>query len=133
MATIEELTGRGIRFPLAPAPGLALVTGADLVEQSLRSILLTQPGERIARPAYGAGLRRFLYASNNIATRSFIRDTVSRAIERDEPRVELEAVDVLTEAGEETVLLIDIRYRLLEEPDPRRLVFPFYLDGDQAA
>ena len=50
-----KLYGQGIRFPLVPEPGLGFITGSDAVAQAIRSVLLTQPGERIQRPVYGAG------------------------------------------------------------------------------
>jgi phage baseplate assembly protein W len=121
--------GRGILFPLVPGPGLSSwVSGEDAVAQALRSLLLTEPGERIGRPTYGCGLRRFLFAPNSVATRTLIRQTVVEAIERDEARVKLDGVDVLTDPGEPTLLRISIRYLLAGVPGPKNLVFPFYLD-----
>ena len=125
---VERLYGRGVRFPLVREPGLGWVTGEDAVSQALRSLLLTEPGERIGRPSYGAGLSRFLFAPTNLSTRSLIRETVVEAIERDEPRVELEAVRVAADPVEPGLLQIDIEYRLIGESTSRNLVFPFYLD-----
>lgn len=121
--------GRGILFPLVPGPGLSSwVGGEDAVAQALRSLLLTEPGERIGRPTYGCGLRRFLFAPNSVATRTLIRQTVMEAIGRDEARVKLDGVDVLPDPAEPTLLRISIRYLLAGVPGPKNLVFPFYLD-----
>jgi len=126
----QERYGRGLRFPLVASPGMAFVDGTDVVAQSIRSVLLTAPGERIHRPRYGAGLRRFLFEPNSVSTRTRIRNTVSDALERDEPRISLDRVDVLTDPGDATLLRIDVRYRLTEDSSPRNLVFPFYLDQE---
>ncbi len=120
--------GQGFRFPLLPGPGFSLVAGEEAVAQALRTILLTEPGERIARPTYGAGLRRFLFAPNNVTTRALIQDAVRGAIQRDEPRVKLDAVDVIPDDAEPTLVRIRIRYLLASSPGPKNLVFPFYLD-----
>lgn len=124
----DKLYGRGFLFPLVPGPGLSWVEGEDAVSQALRTILLTEPGERIGRPTYGCGLRRFLFAPNNVATRSLIRQTVTEAVVRDEPRVKLDLVEVVADETQPTLLRIRVRYRLTGSPAPQNLVFPFYLD-----
>lgn len=121
--------GRGLRFPLLTREGFGWVSGEGAVEQSIRAILLTEPGERIARPTYGVGLRRFLFAQNSLELRTQIRQAVSEALERDEARIRVEAVAVTSDAREPTVLRIAIRYAILDQPGVRNLVFPFYLTG----
>lgn len=121
--------GTGLRFPLVTRDGFGWVAGAQAVEQSIRSILLTEPGERIARPTFGAGLRRFLFAPDGLELRTRIRTAVSEALERDEARIHVESVAVDTDPREPTVLRIAIRYQILGEPGARNLVFPFYLNG----
>ncbi len=124
--------GTGLAFPLAPGPGFSWISGEDGVAQALRTLLLTEPGERIGRPTYGVGLRRFLFAPNNVTTRALIQDAVTTAIKRDEPRVRLDAVDVFPDKNEPTLVRIRIRYLLLSNPAPQNLVFPFYLDEGNA-
>lgn len=121
--------GTGLRFPLVTRDGFGWVAGAQAVEQSIRSILLTEPGERIARPTFCAGLRRFLFAPDGLELRTRIRAAVSEALERDEARIRVESVAVDTDPREATVLRIAIRYQILGEPGARNLVFPFYLNG----
>ncbi|CAB5150482.1 hypothetical protein D3OALGA1CA_4389 [Olavius algarvensis associated proteobacterium Delta 3] len=119
--------GKGIRFPLILSRRFDWVSGDDAVAQAIRSILLTDPGERI-NPEYGAGLRRFLFAQNNLSTRALVRQTVSDALQRDEHRIELIDVDVTADESIDTLMRISIVYRLLDSPTPQNLVFPFYLD-----
>ncbi|WP_437285444.1 GPW/gp25 family protein [Sorangium sp. So ce406] len=124
--------GTGFAFPLAPGPGFSWISGEDAVAQALRTLLLTEPGERIGRPTYGVGLRRFLFSPNNVTTRALIRDAVTTAIKRDEPRVRLDAVDVFPDTAEPTLVRVRIRYLLADNPAPQNLVFPFYLDEGNA-
>jgi phage baseplate assembly protein W len=124
-----ERLGTGLRFPLVTRDGFGWVAGADAVEQSIRAILLTEPGERIARPDFGVGLRRFLFAPNSLELRTRIRAAVTEALSRDEARIRVDGVAVNTDPREATVLRIAIRYEIRGEPGARNLVFPFYLNG----
>lgn len=51
---IDGVSGQGARAPSYEAH----------VEQMIRQVLLTTPGERVNRPLFGAGLRRLLFAPN---------------------------------------------------------------------
>ena len=94
-ADSQTLFGQGLGFP--PRVGadgrLAWSAGEDNVRESIRLILLTEPGERLMREEFGCGLRRFLFEPNTVTTRQLIRDRITQAIGRWEPRVALEAVD----------------------------------------
>lgn len=129
----DGVLGRGFAFPLLPvAGGIAAVSGAAAVEQALRHILLTQPGERVGRPTFGAGLQRFLFAPNNAATRALLQESIVAAITRDERRARLLAVDVRAAEDDAARIDIEVRYTLIEDNVPMNLVFPFYLDGSGA-
>lgn len=126
---MSALLGIGFAFPPLPDPGFGTVAGADAVAQSLVTLLLTEPGERIGRPTYGVGLRRYLFAPNNVGTRTLIQQSVAEAVRAHEPRAILLGVDALPAPGEPTRIDLTLRYRLLTESTPRNLVHPFYLDG----
>src|SRR5689334_11641023 len=77
------LLGRGWRFPVAVDPAARVLTYADgpeKVRQALWIILDTEPGERIMRPTFGCGLRRYLGTPNTVAVRALIRRDVERAV-----------------------------------------------------
>lgn len=122
--------GMGFGFPILPTGGaLPSISGEAGVAQALRTLLHTEPGERIGRPTYGAGLRRFLFAPNNVGTRSALRTAILEAITTFEPRVRLTEVLVLTADDDPARLEVDIRYTLTTAQVPQNLVYPFYLDG----
>jgi uncharacterized protein len=59
---------RDFRYPFAidAASGQAAQTDyASHVEQMIQQVLLTDPGERVCLPTFGAGLRRLLFAPMN--------------------------------------------------------------------
>lgn len=55
---------------------------ASHVEQLIRQVLLTSPGERINRPDFGCGLRRMVFAPNSDVTASLLQVLVLQSLER---------------------------------------------------
>ena len=55
---VDQWLGTGLRFPLQPREGtgrIELVSGMELVRQSIETILDTDPGERVMQPLFGCG------------------------------------------------------------------------------
>lgn len=121
--------GRGIAFPLArdTSGRLALVSGTADVERSIRLVLATYPGERPMRPEFGSTIADHVFAPADATTAGRLAHAVRTALDRWEPRIELEDVLVHLDAAEQGVLHIEIVYRLRGTNDPRNLVFPFYV------
>ncbi len=112
---LRDVLGAGWRFPPAPLGGhFDLASGPTLVRQSILVILGTERGERLMRPDFGCSLRRYLMEPNNPSTRAAIARDVSASIDRWEPRVRLDAVDVTTTEDPSTVT-VDISYTLLRD------------------
>jgi hypothetical protein len=127
MSTARFL-GTGWTFPVVPGAGgaLGLTGGPEKVAQSIRIILDTEPGERVMRPSFGCGLRRYLMKPNSVATRSLIQTDVEGALVRFEPRISLREVRV--DPGDDPAqVLIRIAYVHVRDGSPGNLVFPFYL------
>ncbi|SEP63895.1 hypothetical protein SAMN04488038_10143 [Solimonas aquatica] len=124
-----ELLGRGQGLPLFPLEGgrMARVEGPEKVRQSIFIILDTEPGERVMLPEFGCGLRRFLMQPNNGATRAQIEREVRLALQRWEPRIQLEQVDVLPGA-DAALIQIDVQYLHVYSGRRDSLVYPFYLE-----
>ena len=64
------------------------------IDQSIQNILLTNHYEKPFDPFFGANLRRLLFELNTMIAEDDVEETVTRALERDEPRVEVLSVDV---------------------------------------
>ncbi|KPF49985.1 hypothetical protein IP87_07015 [beta proteobacterium AAP121] len=120
--------GFGLAWPLLPQDGrLPRAEGQSRVRQALQMILETEPGERLMRPDFGCGLRRFLQQPNNGATRAQIEAAVREALQRWEPRIELLDVAVEPDAQVGSALWILVDYRLRLDGRRDNFVHPFHL------
>src|SRR6266545_4909778 len=123
----QDFIGAGWAFPLGVGPqgGIALVRREVELEQAMRLILSTYPGERPMRPEFGSRIRDFVFRSVNIETIAELSHEVRNALLRWEPRVDVEAVVVIPDPSDEGALYIDIQYVVKDTNDRRNLVFPF--------
>ena len=115
-------------FPILPREGrLQLVDGPENVRKSIYLILDTEPKERVMRPTFGCGLRRYLMKPNSTATRALIQREVEQALTTWEPRIALETVQVTP--GEDPALIwIRVQYTHLRDGRPDNIVYPFRLE-----
>ncbi|GAC13035.1 GPW/gp25 family protein [Aliiglaciecola lipolytica] len=127
---LKAFLGKGWSFPVYPSQNdktISYVEGAEKVRQSIWMILQTEPKERIMRPNFGCGLRRYLMQPNNASTWAGIQRDIERALIRWEPRIKLEEVKVQG-ADDPSVAMISIRYSHVQDGSRENLVFPFYLE-----
>lgn len=112
-----------IRHPIAIDRGLGTLArendyGAH-VDQLIRQVLLTGPGERINRPDFGCGVRRLVFAPASDASANLLRATIVQALERWlGTLIEVEEVDV---RSEEETISITVRYLLRARGEQRFL------------
>ena len=97
------------------------------IEEAIRLVLGTAPGERPMRPEFGCRIHDYVFASADGATAAAIATEVKEALLRWEPRIDVDQVDVSFDARDASVLYIDIRYAIRRTNDRRNLVFPFYV------
>jgi phage baseplate assembly protein W len=124
----EQFVGSGWSFPLriGPTGGIALVSGEREIEESIRLVLSTAPGERPLRPEFGCAIHDLVFAPVDEQTAGRIQHEVYSTLDRWEPRIEVTEVEV-TAGADRSVLYIDVRYRIRGTNNPRSLVFPFYV------
>jgi len=130
----KEFLGRGLAFPLQvdPRGGLSLATGEVDIEQAIRIILETIPGERVMRPEFGCRIHELVFAPHNAATEGLAIHYVQQALTRWEPRIEVQEVIVTADPNRAGKMLIEIRYRVKDTHDERSIVYPFYLTNEEA-
>ncbi len=124
-----DILGRGIAFPLHVDRhgGLALASDEIDVEQAIRLILGTAPGERPMRPEFGCAVHDYIFDRIDADTLGRIDGAIRIALDRWEPRIEIEDIDFDTSAADDAQLGIQLSYRLRATNAVRNLVHPFYL------
>lgn len=75
-----------IRYPLSIDRGLGMLREEPNydrhVEQLIRQVLLTNPGERINRPDFGCGLRQMVFAPNSDTSASLTQVLVRQSLDK---------------------------------------------------
>ena len=105
-------------------PGLA-----ESVHQSIRIILQTNPGERLMRPTFGGGLKRYLHEPNTLSTRRQIRDLINESLRRWEQRLVLDRVDVWEGEERPDTVCVEIVYRLRLTNQAQHMGITLELEG----
>jgi hypothetical protein len=125
-----QFLGTGWAFPPAfdwRSKEAILVTQAEDVEQSLRILLATTPGERVMQPAYGCGIKRMVFETLNDSTLTEIRDVVAKAVLFFEVRITLHEIAIDASDAPSGVLRLRLDYTLRTTNTRTNMVYPFYL------
>lgn len=124
----DAFIGRGWAFPVRTdaTGGIALVSKDQEIEEAIRLILGTAPGERPMRPDFGCRIHHYVFASADATTAGLLEIEVKQSLLRWEPRIQVLKVDVTFDMDNVATAYIDITYRVRTSNDPRNLVFPFY-------
>lgn len=124
----DAFLGRGWSFPPTLTDGgVAMAAYEEDIEQSLRVLFGTSPGERVCRYDYGCPLRRYAFEPLTTETTVRMRNDIARAIILYEPRITLEDVS-FEEQPAEGVLLICLTYTVIRTNNRNNMVYPFYLN-----
>ena len=96
----------------------------DHVEQMIRQVLLTDPGERVCLPTFGAGLRRLLFAPINAQLKATAQLMVTQSLNTWlGNQITVKQVDVATPISDPGVpqgtVILTISYVLIETQSVR--------------
>ena len=124
----QDFLGAGWVFPVTVDAGdIATAAYEEDVRQAILVILGTEPGERIMRPDFGAGLRSLTFEPVTTATAALVRHRVETALLAQEPRIDV--VSVTVQATEPVMARLDVSvsYRVRATNTFYNIVYPFYL------
>ena len=121
--------GRGWSFPpqIDGRGGMSTSEGAVDIEQAIRVILGTAPGERPMRPDFGCRIHELVFAPANTTTAGLAAHYVEEALGWWEPRIDVTRVKVKHDPEDRTRLLVTVHYEIRATHDERSLVYPFYV------
>jgi len=136
MSMSSDFIGRGIMFPLRvdQSGSIAMTSGVDDLDSSIRMVLATAPGERLMRPRFGCRIWELLFEPINANTMGLMSVAVRDALGQWEPRIAVEDVVVSPDEADQGRVHIHIAYTVRTTNDRRNLVYPFYvipIEGDQ--
>lgn len=128
-----DFVGSGWSYPLGVRPDGSIATagGVEKLEQAMRIVLTTYPGERPMRPEFGSRLRDYVFDGVTGENSGRIAAEVERALRRWEPRVEVDRVDVTPLTDDVSAFHVDVSYVVRGTNEERNLVFPFYTIPDE--
>jgi phage baseplate assembly protein W len=110
-----RIFGRGISFP--PRVGndgrIAWSEGETNVREAIQVILMTEQRERLMLPEFGGNLGPFLFEPNTVTTRHLIKDRISKALSRWEPRILVETISVEADPSDAQAAVATITYKLV--------------------
>jgi phage baseplate assembly protein W len=130
MAADGPFLGVGWSFPPAFGGGGAAVetvSGVEDVHQSLQILLATTPGERIMQGAFGCDLHSLMFEEIDQGLINTIEGIIADGIVENEPRVDLDGVQVTRDDTQDGCLIISVSYTIRGTNSRFNMVFPFYL------
>jgi phage baseplate assembly protein W len=89
-------------------------TTKDQIKSNIKSLLLTQKGERLMQPTFGSDLRRYLFEPISSNLDSFIEDSIMEAINTWMPYVTVESIiyDTSNDLKDMNRIDLELKYSL---------------------
>tara|TARA_E500000331_G_scaffold243864_1_gene234308 strand:+ start:1260 stop:1694 length:435 start_codon:yes stop_codon:yes gene_type:complete len=112
----------GIALPLGRQPGgtkgyfATTDTTLDAVKTNIRTLLLTERGERLFQPNLGMNLKRFLFEQVTENTVIEIENDIVSTFERWLPFVQLDDIQVDISNQDRNQIKIDIKFNIINVP-----------------
>lgn len=103
MTALLKAIASPFRFDSKGFPSPAF--GDRVLHDSIRTIILTTPGERVMRPSFGCWAKAILFNSINQATARQAEFEMRRSVEKWEPRVELLGIELLLDRKERSITI----------------------------
>ncbi|MFN8075063.1 MAG: GPW/gp25 family protein [Kineosporiaceae bacterium] len=124
-----SFVGAGFSWPLQVdhTGSLRLSSGTDDLDRSIRVVLLTAPGERVMRPAFGCRIWELAFEPVTPTLLGLVAVAVREALAQWEPRIDVLTVEPTQDAQDPGLVRVAISYRVKSTNDRRNLVYPFYV------
>lgn len=126
---MSSFYGTGWSFPPAFDNRLGevqTVSDATDIEQSLRILLSTRPGERVMQPVYGCNLEELLFEPLETTFKTYMKQLIQTAVLYHEPRIKLHSVDLDEGVDVEGLVIIKLDYSIRTTNNRYNFVYPYY-------
>ena len=130
----RNLLGKGWDFPVAAdiSGAIAASEYEKNVEQSIRIILSTTPGERLMRPTFGCKINEIVFAPNSQRSINLAEYYIRESLVRWEPRIIVKEVKGILDLENPAIINIHIHYELRSVNTFFNMVYPFYLERGES-
>ena len=109
--TTKNLYGIGLNIGKGQNGYLTILADNRLVQDDLKQIVFTSPGERVFNPSFGVGIDRYLFEQNTYYTAKQIETAIRSQVATYLPVVNIQRIDF---QSTNSVLEIKIVYNILD-------------------
>tara|TARA_R100001129_G_scaffold160843_1_gene125556 strand:+ start:104 stop:538 length:435 start_codon:yes stop_codon:yes gene_type:complete len=85
---------------------------AAMANQNLKMVVLTNPGERIMQPDFGAGIRQLLFEPANANTVEDVKNRIQTQVNRYLPYINLIELNVFVSETDAATLAVSLKYSI---------------------
>lgn len=130
----RNILGKGWKFPVGidVHGNISMSSYEKSIEDSIRIILNTAPGERVMHPDFGCKINEIIFFPNSSRTISLAVRYIEDAIVKWEPRVILKSVDGTPDPENPVKINISISYEIRSVNTFFNMVYPFYLERGES-
>lgn len=100
---------------------VATSSDSENIRQSVRIILLTEPGERMMHPKFGTKLHQFLFENGSSQTREMICREVCHSLRMWEKRIQDIHVEAQMAPEDQGELHVAVTYRIVDREEEERV------------
>ena len=107
------MSGIAVKLPVAlsDTDGIGLTTTiVETLRQNLKTLVLTNPGERVMEPGFGVGLEKFLFERFTESTYASIQEAIVEQVKTYMPQIAIKNFEVSTDGVDNSELRILIEY-----------------------
>jgi phage baseplate assembly protein W len=123
----NSFLGSGWSFPPRFAGGeVRMSRDEEDIQESLRILFNTRPGERFLAPKFGIDVHSLLFEPISVTMKSLLADKIQTAILVYEPRIKIANLRIDTPDPNDGSLQILLEYTVRSTNSRFNLVFPFY-------
>jgi hypothetical protein len=107
------MSGIAVKLPVAVSDtdGIELTTTiVETLRQNLKTLVLTNPGERVMEPGFVVGLEKFLFERFTESTYASIQEAIVEQVKTYMPQIAIKNFEVSTDGVDNSELRILIEY-----------------------
>ena len=131
----KSFLGKGWKFPMGVdrAGNISTSELEENIEDNIRIIIGTAPGERVMRPDFGCAIHDLVFSPINVDTLALASYYVKDSLSCWEFRIDNIDVEAEPDPDQENCLQLSITYNVRSTNHIQNLVYPFYLRREEEA